>query len=457
MLQSEIVEKLFENTSLDDRHFEKKTWTEVAASGFIQDQLAQPTKIMFSTFNLKDLFILPREGYIQLSLEFKRNDEQAFKATDKYALRNHILSLFDSIEIQVSDHDHKIEELRYNEHWGNIINLIKWSGDYASTLGEESIFSKDRAGNLGQTLTADVTADSFDTTKETYNEGLIRRSLYVKENKLVGTLYLRDLPFFESFYGIWTKARFRIILTPRYTKPIIASLTKDAGKADGMHFKVSAAYMYLPEVTLMPESKAKVLKAFNDGLVKVHRWQSLECFQSPQFAANQSSVQWTISSEIKKPSWMYIVLVQDFAEDEYQTKLTQIYYQWNIFSYSVMINNKEAFSESNVNFNKLNAHRLYNFLKQNMNHFNDREGLNTGSQISYLDFCTQHRILAFNLEDIDCNAIYNSRGDQSVSVTFKASVSPIDKPLTMYCFIFKEKEISFNYKNDKLDISLNSL
>jgi hypothetical protein len=457
MLQSEIVNSLFESFSLDDRQFEKKTWAEVSATNFIQDQYAQPSKLMFSTHNLKDLFILPREGYVQIALEFRRNDEQAFKPTDKYAMRNHILSLFDTVEVQVSDHDHKIEELRYNEHWANIIHLIKWSDDYARSLGEESLFSRDRPVQLQHTLNADVTADSFDPTKASCNEGLVIRSLYVKSHQMIGTLYLRDLPFFQSYYGIWTKSRFRIILTPNYSKPIVAAITKDADKADGMHYKIVSAYLYIPEVTLMPETKVRVLKAFNDGLVKTFKWQSIDCYQSPQFALNATSVQWTISSEIKKPSWVYIVLTQDFTEDEYQKKLTQIYYQWNIFSYSLMINNKETFAESNVNFNKLNAHRLYNYIKQNMNHYNDRESLNSGSQLSYLDFCKNYRILAFNLEDIDCNAIYNSRGDQSVSVTFKATVSPVDKPLVMYCFIMREKEIGFNFKNDRLEISLNSL
>ena len=457
MLQSEIVSTLFENASIDDRQFEKRSWAEVSATSFTQDQPAQPSKLTFSTFNLKDLFILPRDGYIQLTLDFVRNDGTAFKATDRYALRNHILSLFDNVEVQISDHDHKVEELRFNEHWANIVHLIKWSDDYAKSSGEESIFSKDNPNSFGQTLSTDATADSFDPTKASCNVGLFTRSLYIKDNQLTAVLYLKDLPFFNSYFGLWTKARFRIILTPNYAKPIVAAITKDADNPDGMHYKISTAVMYVPEVTLMPETKVKVLKAFNEGLTKMYKWQSIDCYQSQQFAVNVSTVQWTISSEIKKPSWMYIVLVQDFTDDEYQKKFSQIYNQWNIYSYSLMINNREAFSESNLNFNRFKVHRLYNFLKQNMNHFNDRESINTGSQISYMDFCKLFRILAFNLEDVDCNAIYNSRGDQSVSITFKATVSPVNKPLVLYAFVMKEKEISFNFKNEKLEISLNSL
>ena len=457
MLQSEIINALFENVSIDDRHFEKKSWAEVGASSFIQDQPAQPSKIIFSTYNIKDLFLLPREGYIELTLNFRRNDGQDFKPTDKYVVRNHIVSLFDTIEIQVSDHDHKIEELRYNEHWGNIVHLIKWSDDYARSLGEESLFSRDYPIKIDQPMSCDVTADNFDPSKPVGNEGLFVRSCYIKEHQMVGTLYLRDLPFFHSYYGLWTKARFRIILTPNYMKPIITVITKDIDKVDGMNYQISSAHLYVPEVTLLPESKLRILKSFNDGFTKIHKWFSIDCYQSPQFAVNSNIIQWTISSEIKKPTWLYIVLLQDFTDAEYQKKLTQIYNQWNIFSYSLMVNNKEAFSESNINFNKLKAHRLYNYLKQNMNHYNDREALNTGSQISYLDFCRSHRILAFNLEDIDSSAIYNSRGDQSVSITFKATVSPVNKPLVLYCFVMREKEIGFNYKNDKLEISLHSL
>ena len=457
MLQSEIVNSLFENPTIDDRKFEKKTWAEVGATSFMQDQASQPSKLIFSTFNLKDLFLLPREGYIQLTLEFSRNDAKAFKATDRYAVRNHILSLFDNVEIQLSDHDHKVEELRFNEHWANIVHLIKWSDDYARSLGEESLFSRDYPNSVGHALNSDVTADSFDASKPGCNVGLFTRSLSIKDHQLIGSLYLKDLPFFSSYYGLWTKARFRIILTPNYTKPIVAAITRDVDSADGMQYKISGAFLYIPEVTLLAEAKVKLLKAFNEGLVKIYKWQSIDCYQSQQFAVNISTIQWTISSEIKKPSWVYIILVQDFTDDEYQKKLTQIYNQWNVFSCSLMINNKEAFAESNLNFNRLKVHRLYNFIKQNMNHFNDRESTNTGSQISYLDFCKLFRILAFNLEDVDSSAVYNSRGDQSVSITFKATVSPVNQPLVLYSFVMREKEISFNFKNEKLEISLNAL
>lgn len=458
MLQSEIVNSLFDNASIDDRKFEKKTWAEVGAVNFTQDQASQPSKLIFSTYNMKDLFIIPRDGYIQLSLDFHRNDGKAFKPTDKYAVRNHVLSLFENIEIQLSDHDHKVEELRFNEHWANIVHLIKWSDDYARSLGEETLFSKDYPNSVGHPLTCDVNADSFDATKASCNVGLFNRSMYVKDNQLIATLYLRDLPFFSHYYGIWTKARFRIILTPNFAKPIVAAISRaEDGGPEGMHYKLSSAFLYVPEVTLMPETKARVLKAFNDGVVKIYKWQSIDCFQSQQFAVNVSTIQWTISSEIKKPSWMYIILVQDFTNDEYQQKLTQIYNQWNIYSYSLMINNKEAFAESNLNFNRFKTHRLYNFIKENMNHFNDRESTNTGSQISFMDFCKLYRILSFNLEDVDCNAVYNSRGDQSVSITFKATVSPINQPLVVFAFVMREKEISFNYKNEKLEISLHSL
>jgi hypothetical protein len=459
MLQQEIVNNLFETTEIQDRVFEKKTWTETPAQNFTQDQHSQPAKLIFSSYNLRDNYLLVREGYIEFQLHFKRKNGAAFVATDRYAIRNHVLSLFDNIEIQISDADHKIEELRYLEHWANINFLLKWSNEYADSFGEESLFSKDFPLALGgKTLTDDAGADSFDASKASANKGLIVRSSYVKSHQAIVTLYLKDLPFFNSYHGIFTKARFRLILTPNYHRPLVYAIAAaDAGTAEGMNYKLSRANMYIPEVTLMNTQKLSIIKKFNDGFTKIHKWMSIDPYQSSQFAANTTNIQYTISTEIRKPNWVYIVLCPDYTEDEYPKKLTQIYNTWNITSYSLLINNKEAFNESNISFLNLKAHRLYNYMKQNMSQSNDRESLNSGCQISYLDFCNLYRILCFCLDDVDATSIYNSRADNTVSIVFKATVNVVNKPLVIYSFIEREKEICFNYKNDSVEISLNSL
>ena len=443
-LQTEIFNSLFENSSINDRLFEKKIYTDTPASNFIQDQASQPNKITFSTLNLKDCYLIPRQGYIELHLLFRGH------GSEKYCVRNHVASLFDSIEVQISDSDNKIEELRFCEHWSNIIGLIKWSEDYAGSIGLESNFSKDRPYVVGENLSTALSADSFDKTKPACNRGLIEREMLINSHKMVATLYLKDLPFFESYYGIFTKARFKIILTPNYTKPIVSM------KA-GINYLITKADMIIPEVFLMPEAKLKLLEMFNSGFSKMLRWQSLDCYQSPEFALGTTNIQWTISSEIKKPSWVYIILVQNFPENDYHKYATQIYNAANISSYSLLINNKECFAESNVDFEALKCHRLYNHLKNCMNHFNDRESQNTGSQVSFIDFCKHHRILAFDLNDVDAFSVYNSRSDQTVSVVFKCSIAALGFPLVLYAFIQREKEIVFNYKADKLDISLNNI
>lgn len=143
MLQQEIINNIFETTEIDDRLFEKKVWTETPAQNFIQDNQSQPNKFIFSSINLKDNFLLVREGYIEFQIHFMRNNSGAFVATDKYSIRNHVMSLFESIEIQISDSDHKIEELRFMEHWANINFLLQWSKEYSESFGEECLFSKD--------------------------------------------------------------------------------------------------------------------------------------------------------------------------------------------------------------------------------------------------------------------------------------------------------------------------
>lgn len=400
-----------------------------------------------------------REGYIEFQIHFMRNNSGAFVATDKYSIRNHVMSLFESIEIQISDSDHKIEELRFMEHWANINFLLQWSKEYSESFGEECLFSKDYPlAQITKTLTDDVTADSFDPSKPSANKGLILRHNYIKNAQLICTLFLKDLPFFNSFHGIFTKSRFRIILTPNYNRSLIYIIADAAaGETGGMTHKFSKANLLIPEVTLMNKSKLQILEKFNSGFTKNHKWISVEPFQSQQFAANIQNIQWTISSEIRKPSWIYLVLVPDYTETDLPKKITQIYNTWNVTSYSLLINNKEAFNESNVSFNSLKAHKLYQFVKQNMTASNDRESLNVGSQISYLDFCNLYRIFCFNLNDIDANSIYNSRSDGSCSIVFRATVTAVNKPLVIYSFIEREKEIAFNYKNGSLDISLTSL
>jgi len=454
MLQQEIINNIFETTEIDDRLFEKKVWTETPAQNFIQDSQSQPNKLIFSTINLKDNFLLVREGYIEFQLHFVRNNAKDFVAADKYAIRNHVLSLFESIEIQISDSDHKIEELRFIEHWANINFLLKWSNEYASSYGEESLFSRD----YPKSLSDDVTADSFNESKASANHGLIIRNAFVRNNQLICTLFLKDLPFFNSFNGIFTKSRFRIILTPNYNKSLVYVIADAAEReAVGMTYKLSKANLYIPEVTLMNKNKLEVLEKFNSGFTKVHKWMSIEPFQSQQFANNIQNIQWTVSTEIKKPSYIYLVLTPDYLDVDLPKKLTQIYNAWNITSYSLLINNKEAFNESNVSFNSLKAHKLYQYIKQNMSQSGDRENLNIGSQISYQDFCNLYRILCFNLNDIDADSIYNSRADNTCSIVFKATVSAVNKPLVIYSFIDREKEIAFNYKHGTLDISLRSL
>ena len=459
MLQQEIVNNLFETTEIQDRIFEKKVWTETPALNFTQDTQSQPSKIIFSSYNLKDNYLLVREGYIEFQLHFLRNNATVFVATDKYCIRNHVLSLFDNIEIQISDSDHKIEELRFLEHWSNIHFLVKWSNDYAETFGEEVGFSKDYPLALGtRTLTEDVTADSFDTTKATANQGLITRSNFIRNHQAIVTLYLKDLPFFNSYNGIFTKSRFKIILTPNYQRSLVYIIAAAAvDTTEGMTYKFSKANMYIPEVTLLNQQKLEIMKKFNDGFTKIHKWISIDPYQSNQYAANTTNLQWTISTEVRKPNWVYVVLCPEYSDIDYPKKLTQIYNTWNITSYSLLINNKEAFSESNVSFNSLKAHRLYNYLKQNMNQSSDRESLNIGSQISYIDFTNLYRILCFSLDEVDASSIYNSRADNTVSIVFKATVTAVNKAMILYCFIEREKEICFNYKNNALDISLSSL
>jgi hypothetical protein len=450
-LQTEVVNSLFETTTIDDRLFERKSWVEISASSFIQDQPSQPRQLIFSSLNCKDLYMLPHEGYIELEISLRRNDAGAFKDGDKFAFRNHVLSIFDNIEIQVSDQDNKIEELRFNEHWSNIVYLLKWSDNYAKCFGPEVLFYPDYPLHMTHDLTTDVTSNSFKIDQISCNAGLVKRGQLIEDsNKLVATLYLKDLPFFESYTGIWTKSRFRLILTPNYIKPIICVITRDGTKAEGMNYRISRANLYVPEVTLLPDTRLNVLKKFNDGFSKTHRWISLDCYCSPQFAAGTTNIQWTVSSEIKKPSLIYFLLVQDFSETDYQKKLTQIYNQFNITSYSLLINNKEAFNESNVDFSKFKCHRLYNYLKAAM-------GSDKISQVSFYDFCKLYRILCFDLNDVDSSSIYNSRGDLNVSISIKVTIEAVAFPLIIYSFVTREKEISFNFKAERLDIALNSL
>lgn len=448
-MQSEIISGLFETTTIDDKLFERKSWVEIPASSFIQDTPQQPRQLIFSTSNCKDLYILPFEGYVELDITFRRNDAGVFKGTDKYALRNHVLSLFETIEIQVSDNDNKVEELRFNEHWANIVPLLKWSEDYARCHGPEVLFFRDSPVD-NRDLGVDVTADSFDTAKVTCNLGLVQRSRFVTDDKLVATMYLKDLPFFESYRSLWTKCRFRIILTPCYSKPIVCAIARDGTNPDGMNYQISRANMYVPEVTLIPETRLHVLKKINEGFSRVHNWLSLDCYASPQFAANATNIQWTVSSEIKKPSIIYFLLCQDFKDNEYQKKLTQIYNQFNITSYSLLINNKEAFNEANVDFKRFKCHRLYNYLKSAM-------GSDQLSQVNFYDFCKLYRIICFDLNDVDSASVYNSRGDLNVAISIKLTVDAVNAPLIIYCFVTREKEIAFNFKAERLEIALNSL
>jgi hypothetical protein len=371
---------------------------------------------------------------MRFQLHFLKTNGKAFAAGDKYCLRNGGMSIFDGVEVQVSDTDSKIEELRHCDHVGNLRYLVRQP---KSKKLEHFGYAEDT-----------VSEASF-----TNNDGMKTRAKFVKNNQCFVVVPLTEIPFFDSFTGLFTKTKFRIVLHPNYNRPVIAEIAADETVVSPVTFNISRAELFMPEVTLLPEPRAKLLQKFNSGATKRMMWQSVEAYKSQQFPARTTDVYWTVSSEIRKPSWVFFFLAPDVATP--QTTVTQVYNKWNITNYTVSVNGKEVFLESNISFNSLKVQRLYESLcRKNEEHF-DLTSLDP--KVSYVDFCERFRILAFNMEDADASTVYNASGSQSVSLSIRMTVDSVAEPMYVYCVVEREKEIAFNYKNERVEIGFTQI
>ena len=84
MLQSNIYNDTFEQTTIDDRVFESVTNIELNPSNFIQDQKSKPHEIIFSTDSVKNNNLLIQNGMMLFTLEFSRLDEADIIGSDMY-------------------------------------------------------------------------------------------------------------------------------------------------------------------------------------------------------------------------------------------------------------------------------------------------------------------------------------------------------------------------------------
>lgn len=415
-MQRESVKNIFHSEIVEDRAFERRNWVDVTASNFILDTEQQPSEIIFSTQQLKENYLLPADAYIRFKLHFYKVHDAAttpIVAGDLAQLRNGSMSIFDNIEIQVGDQDNKIEELRCTEHWGNIEHIMYHS------------------------KSEDLAHQGYELPKS----NAVTRSSLLHNNEMFVYVYLRNIPFFRHWDGLLTKTKFRLCMRPNYNKIV--------SNNDSTSFKISRAELFIPEVILLPEYRAKVLQKFNNGASKRLLWQSVDTYQSQLFSNNTTNVHWNISSEIKKPSWVYFVL----SSGENIGKGSQILYNtWDIQSYAVSVNNKEVFFENSISFVGKNAMKLYENLRRKQ-----QQTFSEASIISYIEFCSMYRILCFNLEDCDAASVYNSRGDSSVSLSLRMTISAVNKPLTIHCFVEREKEISINYKSDRVELGFAQL
>ena len=457
MLQSNIYNDIFEQTSIDDRVFESVTNIELNPSNFIQDQKSKPHEIIFSTDSVKNNNLLIQNGMMLFTLEFSRLDEADIIGSDKIAIRNSSYSIFDSIQIQLSDSNHTIEQITNCSDVFNIKGLIEYTDDQCKSFLIQSNFYPDKAINSSVTLSDSITDNSFNSTHTQGNLGLVLRSQFVKNNKIHLCCKLNELPFFKHYTGLFLKSRIRILLRPNYNNPIVRSIsTPAAGKQDGLTYHFTNARLIIPEVKLRPKYESNLLEKINKGFIKKMSWMSLNIFSSEQiYPVNTTNINATISSEVKKASKLYILFCKSFDEDaSIQKKSTQIYNGFNITSATLLVNNKICFQDSNISFTDLNVHipyeRLYNMFVQCRGC-----DLSGGSLISYLDFCKMYRVLAYDFNTIDDKSIYNSMGNESISVGFKCTLDANSSDKLKILYIFDcEKELCFDYKNDRCEINL---
>lgn len=458
MLQSDIYNSTYEQIEIDDRYFESRSEIEIGASNFLQDNASKPNQIEFNTTTVQENYLLMNEAYMLFTLEFSRNSKEDIVGSDKFCLRNSNYSIFDSIILQLSDLSHTVEQITFPVHYFNLYGLMNYTDDFAKSVAVRSGYVPHKPINIQTQLSDAVNADSFNATHTSSNMSLVLLSQLIKNNKIQLYCPLNQLPLFNAFRGIWTKCKVKIILKPNYNMPIISAIAAPAtGKTDGLTYHFLTATLIIPEVKLKPKYYSEILEKFNKGFVRQINWQSVNIFQSEQiYPVNTTNITTSISSEIKKPSKLYILFTKYYEDNDVgtQKKNTQLYNHFNVKSATLSINNKIAFSDSNLDFDKMQCQRVYERMYRFFLNCKG-ESLHSGSLISYLEFCRLYRILCYDFSDVDDKSIYNSMGNESISVSFKCNLDANASDKLQLIFIFEcEKSISFTYKENKTELSL---
>ncbi len=333
--------------------------------------------------NYSDQYTLPSEAYLQISGKLVKNDGTNYADTDVVALINNgVMSLFQNYVYQINGQE--VEAIYgHGDVSSTILGLVRYSDDYARTMGSLFFWNKDTSGGVASIT--DAKSGFYARHKLLFKNGNTGFfEVCIPLSHIFG--FCRDIK--KVFYGV----KHEILLQRRATDDEAIHRLAAAG---GGKIDITKLSLWMPTVTPSLEMRNALEKWILSRSAITLYWQATQIDSIENQTATDFIWKLGVRSGKERPRHIFIAFQLSDRRNS-QEQNPHVFDPLNINTIDIKLNAvKIPQSDILINFDERQYNRVFKMLSDYKGRDQD---VNTGHQIDAESFRTHYPIYHFDLE-----------------------------------------------------------